>query len=172
MRPVARLAAAFVLAALLIPMAPAPALAQVRAALTRDMDSPIRGTRFVELASIRFDAGTFSDSPTIAPVVPAGKKLFLQSVSMHTLLTDGQSLMEARLTVSLQGSPIAKYWINQTFQAAGSSQRHFTGNLDLNILLNAGEQISFFIFRNDNLGSAGLNFGKITLTGYLVDATP
>jgi len=38
--------------------------------------------------------------------------------------------------------------------------------------VNPGENITIFLFRNDNLGSGSLNFYKGTLIGYLVDANP
>jgi hypothetical protein len=149
-----------------------PAEAQVRAALTRDMDSVARGTRQVELVTFNLDLGSFSTSVSVTPAIPAGKRLLVQKVSAHTLLTDGQSIMEFSMRVTSGGSAIARFWVDQNFQAAGTSQRHFTGNLDVDILLNSGESLNFFIFRNDNLGSNTLNFGNITVLGYLVDITP
>lgn len=152
---------------------PLPADAQVRAALTRDMDSVARGTRHVELLTISFDANSFGDSPSVTPTIPAGKRWLVQSVSSHVLLSDNQSLQEFRLTISAPGpSTVARFWIFQAFQGAGPTQRHFTGNLDVNMFINSGETLNFFVFRNDNLGAASLNFGNITVVGYLVDITP
>jgi hypothetical protein len=37
--------------------------------------------------------------------------------------------------------------------------------------MSPGEQISVFLFRNDNEGSSGLNFARLSFVGYLVDAT-
>jgi hypothetical protein len=144
-----------------------PASAQ-RAALTRDVDGPIRGIRHVESVSPNFSSGAFSLTEVVTPVVPANKRLFIQSVSMHTYLTDGQGPMESRVTI---GSDLP-IWVSQAFQAAGSVQRHFTGNQSIDTLLAPGESITIFVFRNDNLGSASLNFVRVTIRGYLVDATP
>ena len=148
------------------------AIAQIRAALVRDMDSPIRGTRHIENETFNFAASTFNFTETITPAVPAGKKFFLQSVHVHTLLTDGQSPMEVRLSISGVG---AIGYVPQDLQAASSgnpSQRHFTGSINPNLLMSAGEGITIFAFRNDNLGSSGLNFTRVVLTGYFVDINP
>lgn len=157
--------------ALLVVLA-VPAQAQVRAALVRDVDSAVRGVRHSEVVQMQFSAGQFSVFETITPTIPAGKKWFIQSVSMHTLLTDGQSLMEARVTI---GSA-ARYWVHQAFQAASTTgsnpQRHFTGNQEINAMLNPGESIAVFLFRNDDLGSLALNFSNVRIHGFLVDANP
>lgn len=165
--------AAGTLALTILTTLPDTATAQVRAALTRDMDSPIRGTRHFEQQQIIFQSGSFLENETLTPTIPAGKKWFVQSVSIHTLLTDGQSLMEA--SVSMAGSP--RLFIDMNFQAtagggASNPQRHFTGNRDLGILMSPGESISVRLFRNDNNGNSSLNFSNMTFSGYLVDANP
>ena len=152
---------------------PLPADAQVRAALTRDMDSVARGTRHVEMGQILFSTGQFNESSAITPAIPPGKRLLVQSISTHTVLTDNQSVMEFRLTIT--PGTVARFWIGQVFQAAstsGSNQRHFTGNLDVNMFINSGETLEFFVFRNDNLGQSSTNFSRFTVLGYLVDITP
>jgi len=146
-----------------------PVIAQVRAALVRDVDSPIRGVQHTELVNGNFGSGGFTDTENITPTIPAGKKLFLQSISVHVLLTDSQSLMEARLSL-LNPSVFARLYIDMDFQAS-TTQRHFTGNRDINMMLNAGETMQLFMFRDDNLGSPGLNFYNATIVGYLVDAS-
>jgi hypothetical protein len=147
------------------------AIAQIRAALVRDVDSPIRGTRQIENISPNFSSGAFSVTETITPSIPAGKKLFLQSISVHTFLTDSQSPMETRFTI--RPGTIAQVYVPQTFQGAGDSgQRHFTGNANINILVNPGETFDLFVFRTDNVGSSSLNFVRASIHGYLVDANP
>lgn len=131
-------------------------------------ESPARGNRYVDSASATFATGAFSTTEVITPAIPPGKKLVLQTASIHTILTDGQAVMEARLSVGSQ--PIA--YVPQVFQAAGSTQGHYTGNVTLDITVSAGETLTMFLFRNNNLGSAALNFGKIALTGFLVDDVP
>ena len=163
-------AAILALAALIGSITP-QAIAQIRAALVRDMDSPIRGIRQIENITSNFPNGGFSFTESITPSIPAGKKLFVQSISIHTFLTDLQSPMETRLTV--QPGTIARVYVPQTFQGAGDSgQRHFTGNATINILLNPGESLDLFLFRTDNLGSSSLNFIRASIIGYLVDANP
>jgi len=130
--------------------------------------SPVRGTRVVVSDSFTFPASSFSITEGITPTIPAGKVLLLQRATLHTLLTDAQSVMEARLSI---GGAVVAY-IEQEFQAAGTTQRHFNGKADLDIVLSPGESLSLFVFRNNNLGSSGLNFTKISLTGFLVDAVP
>jgi hypothetical protein len=148
-----------------------PAVAQIRAALVRDMDSPIRGTRHLINETPNFETGSFSVTETITPTIPAGKKLFVQNVSIHSFLTDGQSVMEAR--VSINNEAVA--YVPQDFQAQSSGanpQRHFNGTVDVNQVVNAGESLNVFIFRNGNDGSSGLNFARIVVNGYLVDVNP
>jgi hypothetical protein len=165
------LAAAVTIAGLgaLVAVGVPEAVAQVRAALIRDVDSPVRGVRFTENVQLLFSAGQFSVTQVITPTIPAGKKLFLQSVNTHTLLTDGQSLMDARLSVLGPGL-IARFSVDQDFQAAGTTQRHFTGHQAINMVVEPGETIQVFLFRNDNLGASSLNFSNVSLLGYLVDA--
>ncbi|MCW5965566.1 MAG: hypothetical protein KIT83_16130 [Bryobacterales bacterium] len=146
------------------------AIAQIRASLVRDVDSPVRGIRHIENQNFSYPTGAFSVNGTITPVIPAGKKLVLQSASAHTILTDLQSSMEVRLGISGVG---AIGYVPQVFQATSSSagnQRHFTGDTALGVVLNPGEQVTVFVFRNNNLGTQALNFTRIVLVGYLVDA--
>lgn len=166
-----RMLAALVVAGLLGLVPVEDAAAQTRPALVRDVDSQPRSARYTERAQFQFAQGQFVQSFTITPTIPVGKRLLLQSVSMHTLLTDNQSLMEARL--SIDPGAVARFWIDQEFQAtaSGSSnpQRHFTGNLALSVMLEPGESLNFFMFRNDALGQSALNFGNVTVVGYFVD---
>jgi hypothetical protein len=148
-----------------------PAVAQIRAALVRDMDSPIRGTRHLISESFNFGSGTFSINEGVTPAIPAGKKLFVQNISIHSFLTDAQSVMEAR--VSINTEPVV--YVPQPFQAqsdGGNPQRHFNGTVDVNQVVNPGETLNFFIFRNGNDGTSGLNFSRVVVNGYLVDANP
>jgi len=147
------------------------AVAQIRAAMVRDLDSPIRGERSIENVVVTFPNNSFSLTEAITPSIPVGKKLVLQSVSLHTFLTDSQSPMETRLT--LRPGTIGQIYVPQSFQGSGSSgQRHFTGNADINVALNTGESIELFMFRTDNVGSSSLNFTRVSVFGYLVDANP
>jgi hypothetical protein len=149
------------------------ASAQTRPAIVREVDSPMRGNRYSESVQVIFDTGQFLVSQSVTPAIPAGKKLYLQSVSTHTLLTDGQSLMEVRLTVN----PLiaARFWVSQEFQATATGsanpQRHFTGNQELGVVVNPGETVEIRLFRNDDLGAGALNFSNVTLHGFFVDAT-
>jgi hypothetical protein len=144
-----------------------PAVAQIRAALVRDVDSSVRGIRFIENHTQSFDTNQFITTETITPGIPPGKKLVLQSVSVHTFLTDGQNPMETRVSID---SLVVGY-VDQSFQGVPSAgQRHFTGNLALNVVVEPGELIHVFQFRTDNAGSSGLNFFRVVLVGYLVDA--
>jgi hypothetical protein len=148
-----------------------PVVAQIRAALVRDADSPVRGTRHLINETYQFAASSFFVSDNITPTIPAGKKLFVQNVSIHSFLTDGQDVMEARLSVNGE----AFLYVPQPLQAISSSsaaQRHFNGNAEANVLINPGDTVNVFLFRNNNLGSASLNFSRVVLNGYLVDATP
>ena len=149
------------------------AIAQIRAALVREMDSPVRGIAFAQAFQGLFSLGDFDQSAVISPVVPAGKKLFLQSISVRTALTNSQSVMHSNL--SIQPSGVVRLWVAQDFQAAstaGSNQRHFIGNRDINILLNTGETLLVSIARNDNIGDSSTNFFGGTIYGYLVDVNP
>lgn len=61
-------------------------------------------------------------------------------------------------------------YVPQAFQAtsATSGQRHFTGDADLDVVINQGESVLVFVFRNNNLGSQSLNFTRLVLTGHLI----
>ena len=147
-----------------------PAVAQIRAALVRDLDTPVRGERYLQRISGNFESGSFSETVLIPLNIPAGKKLFIQSLDVHALLTDNQAIMETVLRIS--NSDLYRYWLDMDFQAAGSTQRHYTGKVNINTMIVSGDTLSLFVFRNDNLGSSSLNFFNGTITGYLVDANP
>lgn len=166
-RSVATTAALLGLAALMT-LGATEAVAQTRPALVRDVDSQPRSARWVQTLQVLFPTNSFSVTESVVPTVPPGKKLFLQSVNTHTLLTDGQSMMDVRLSIVNPGL-VARFSIDQSFQAA-ATQRHFTGHLEINMLLEPGESLSLFFFRNDDLGSPSTNFSNVTLVGYFVDA--
>ena len=162
--------AAVLAAAALVGVVAPPAVAQIRAAFVRDVDSPIRGVRHIEPFVDTLSAGDFSDFIILIPAIPAGKKLFIQSVSFHLLLTDGQSPM----SVTFRGPDDSELWFDMDLQASSSTanpQRHFVGNRDINMLLSPGEQVRLFVFRNGNEGSSALNFYEGTIVGYFVDAS-
>ena len=150
-------------------LAPA-AIAQIRAAVVREVDSPIRGVRFIERINGSFAVNQFSANGSLAPVVPAGKRLFLQRLTIETILSDNQTPQSATLTLS-QAASGTGIEIDERFQGAGTTQRHYAGNQDLDILLNPGESLNMNVFRNDNLGSSSLNFFNVTVIGYFVDAS-
>ena len=146
---------------------------------TRELDSPIRGDRYGERIAIPFNGS--QASRTITPVVPDGKKLFLQTVSIFTALTHGQSPYEAVVEIirALRPTPIASLYVDMDFQAAlrppvevSSRQRYHVGNRDINMVLNAGESISLRVSRNGVQGDLSVNATVIRLTGYFVDVDP
>jgi hypothetical protein len=162
--------AALLAAAALVSVVAPPAVAQIRAALVRDVDSPIRGVRHIEPFVDTLSTGDFSDSILVTPAIPAGKKLFIQSVSVHLLLTDGQSPM----SMTFRGPDDSELWLDMDLQASSSTanpQRHFVGNRDVNMLLSPGDQVRVFVFRNGDEGNAALNFYEGTIVGYFVDAS-
>ena len=148
---------------------------------TRELDSPIRGDRYGERIAIPFPFNSSQASRTITPMVPDGKKLFLQSVSIFTLLTHGQSPYEAVvMIVPARGrNPLASLFVDMDFQAAlgqqvdvSSRQRYHVGNRDINMVLNAGESISIRVSRNGVQGDPSVNASIVRLIGYFVDVDP
>ena len=105
----------------------------------------------------------------MVPDIPAGKKLVLLRMFVHTFLTDSLSPMETRLTIG--PGTIGQIFVSQTFQGTGGSgQQHFTGSADIDTVLTPGEMLTLFIFRTGNVGSSNLNFARASIFGYLVDA--
>jgi hypothetical protein len=147
------------------------AIAQVRAALVRDMDSPVRGIRYNRLLATDFENGSQFASISFTPSIPAGKKLFLQSIGLHAKLTNDQSLADVRMVLRTPTSGVA-FYVNTDFQADDGFQRHFTGNQTINTLLNSDEEIVVSLQRSDVLGGFSFNFCDISILGYLVDANP
>ena len=144
--------------------------------LTRELDSPSRGDRYAEHFNVLFEPHVSVANKTITPVIPDGKKLLLQSVSMHTMLTNGQSLMQAGLGIYSGRNAVAFIYVDMDFQAVppggGGQQRHFTGNRDINMVLNAGETITAGFLRNGDRGPSSKNLSMVTLIGYFVDVDP
>jgi hypothetical protein len=149
---------------------------------TRELDSPIRGDRYAERFSMVFGVGNpFQAHEMITPVIPAGKKLFLQSVSMQTALTHGQSPYHVTVTIfqGLARNPIAELYVDMnlqaTWQQGGEPTRYFAGNRDINMVVHAGESFSVSFSRNGFQGLPRRNFSQVTFIGYFVDvdaATP
>ena len=144
------------------------AIAQIRAALVRDMDSPIRGTRFTTVATMAFANGMDGNVATITPTIPAGKKLFIQRVSTNGLLSDNQAFTLVVLDFSAGG----RFVVAQVLQATRVSSNYYAGNQDIDVLMNPGESIDLTVTRNGTLGSDMHNGFTASLIGYLVDATP
>lgn len=144
----------------------------------RELDSPIRGERYGERVVARFFSGSQADG-TITPVVPDGKKLYLQSISIMTALSHGYSPTEAVVTIVQGRNPLAPLYVDMDLQAAlpepsipENRQRIFVGNRDINMVLNAGESISLRVSRNGLQGEPERNVGVATLIGYFVDVDP
>ncbi|MBM3723822.1 MAG: hypothetical protein FJW40_00135 [Acidobacteria bacterium] len=158
---------ALALAALLGTLAPV-AVAQIKAALVRDMDSPVRGTRFGAVIPLSFIAGQFSRTESLTPAIPVGKKLFIQSVSSQVQFTDGQS--HRNVVFSISGTDI-RFYLDHSFQGSSpGGQRTFVSNVPVNVLISSGESLSYQILRTDDLGAGGVNFANLSIVGYFVDA--
>lgn len=146
------------------------AIAQIRAALVREMDSSIRGVRHVErFLQPFFGGGSNSGVQTITPTVPAGKKLFLQSISLSTSLT-GLTPIQSRFIVNTGSAPIVIY-LDQRLQGTLTGwASFFAGNREINMLLNPGESIS--VSMSANSAATTSDYFEATVFGYLVDANP
>jgi hypothetical protein len=154
---------------LLVGSATSTAVAQVRAALVRETDSFIRGTRQNIDFSPNFPNSSAFASETITPNIPVGKKLVLQRIFINTALTNGQSPLDTRLI--LGAGAIGQVWVEQTLQGTSvSGQRRFTGSADIDVVLTAGESMHLFVVRSDDLGLNTSNFVSANVFGYLVDA--
>jgi hypothetical protein len=146
------------------------ALAEIRTALVRDLDSPVRGIRHPLRFTTTFPNGfTVNDSTVVPLSIPAGKKFFLQSISMRTLLTDSQNPIETRVIINSRESTV--FTLDQHFQGQ-DIQRFFAANLEMNVLLGGNDNVQIFIRRDNNLGDSDRNFADGSLNGYLVDKNP
>ena len=111
-------------------------------------------------------------------MIPEGKKLFLQSVSMQTALTHAQSPYNVHVTIfqGLGRNPLAALYVDMDLQAASQTgdvaTRYFTGNRDINMVVNAGESFSVAFSRNGNQGLPRRNYIQVTFIGYFVDVDP
>ena len=146
--------------------------------LTRELDGAPRGDRWAQHFPVHFVVNDWIGFETITPVIPAGKKLVLQSASIHTVMTHGQGLMEAYLALRSGRTTLAYLYVDMDFQAAETQgpvderERHFTGNRDINMVLNAGESIGAAFLRNGSQGIARQNYSHVALIGYFVDVDP
>ena len=146
--------------------------------LTRELDGPPRGDRYLEHFQIYFTVNGLGANHTMTPAIPAGKKLVLQAVNMHSLVTNGQNLMQARVVINPGRTPLAFLYVDMDFQAENTEyipsqrQRHFTGHRDINMVLNAGESVAVNFLRNGPLGDAFANYSRVTFIGYFVDVDP
>jgi hypothetical protein len=159
--------AAIVALVMLVGLLTPPAVAQIRAAFVRDVDGVARGVRYIENQTFIYPEQSFFVNETITPAIPAGKKLVLQRASVHSVLTNGQSPMEVRVSIGAVG--VIGY-VPQVLQATSTlGQSHFTGAADLEVVVNEGESVLVSLIRNNNLGGQEFNFSRVVLTGHLVD---
>jgi hypothetical protein len=151
------------------------AIAQIRAALVRDMDSPIRGTRYLKNDGFFYTAGGIQQRDvTITPVIPAGKKLFIQRISART--TSTTSVDSVRFSICSPDIPSPPgcgiLYIPVVPDGVGS----FIANQDIGVLVAPGDGVFMSLTVNalapgigGNPPNPGINY---TVIGYFVDATP
>lgn len=147
---------------------------------TRELDSAVRGDRYAERFSVSFGAGDFQAVRIVVPAIPDGKKLLLQSVSVQTVLTHSQTPYDVHVRIfqGIARNALPPLYVDMDFQAAwltgevSSRQRFFTGNRDINMVVNAGESFSMTFYRNGTQGLPRRNFNGFTLIGYFVDVDP
>jgi hypothetical protein len=139
-----------------------PVLAQVRAALVKNIDERGR-TPYGQTASC-FTAGS-TVCPAIFPAVPANKRLVIEHVNGYVGVGTPGSLLSL---AALQGNNLLVHYI--FFQVQGSDQFNNTiyiANQPTLAYFEAGQTPNFFV----GIKPSAVIFDQLTITGYLVDLT-
>ncbi len=140
-----------------------PVLAQVRAALTQNVDEPGRNP-YQERQAYSF-SGTCSGTVCITDFspVPAGSRLVITNVSGNLILGNGAVVVETWVTP--KGGADLRAHIPTFYEgfASGINFRQF--NSPVQIYVDAGQSPEFFAELSTNPGGY---FQNITLTGYYI----
>lgn len=133
-----------------------PVFAQVRAALTRDIDNPARNAVQVELYG-----GSFSGGHTYT--VPVGKTLVIEDVSFITLYSNAGAF---GIATTVKGAQMIHWFAPAGYSSTpNSTGGSWFGGRTTRIYADAGTDV----FYQSNGSTAQ---GELLISGYLLDATP
>jgi hypothetical protein len=154
-------------------MSPRQLLAQIRAALVRDVDHPARQP--VHLRGIdTFDstgaaAGPLEicfGQPSCTTVVPAGKRLVIEFLSVYATIPSGDTVDQLTVSTRLLPATATTQYLTVTFQSTHIGQSRFRGAHMVRMYADPGTSVNFQ--SNRSSATAGGNI-VIHGSGYLVD---
>jgi hypothetical protein len=110
-----------------------------------------------------FSAGFAATSPTNSLVVPAGKHLVIEFVTVLITLPNGQASQFARLDAS---GPFNEYLLVTAVGNDGAGKANFVGTHRVFVILEPGMSVNAFAIRNGGTDSGTV---AMTVSGYLED---
>jgi hypothetical protein len=127
----------------------------------RDVDhrarTPFIAKEFFTLDDLSFNGGK-------GFTVPAGKRLVIESISVHAISRTGQTL-ETRIQPPI-GSDFIDFYLSMTPISFGPSGLVWTGTHAVKLYADPGKQVALIINRDTPNGPAQIEW---TISGYLVD---
>lgn len=153
----------------LLAVTPTSVVAQIRAALVRDVDNPARQPFSAWTSVVEFDAGsTLLSRPLLT--VPAGKRAVVEHMSCVNYLEVGNNFVRFEMRYTTNGTELKHQFVNTR---AGTS---FVSSADIwsfsqpvRAYADAGTEITVYALRRLTAGLAGM---ECYASGHYVDMTP
>lgn len=151
-------------------LSPRQLLAQVRAALVRDVDHParqpvalLRGISFTGFGD--GDRFFICTAPSICSLnVPLGKRLIIESMSVRVTVPSGQTVRQVSLQDPAQG--LGDFYLAVNLQANEAVDDTYTGTHMVRMYIDPGGSVFISVGKSLGTGSAS---ARATGYGYLVD---
>lgn len=147
------MAGGLVLLAVLGKFVAAPAVAQVRAALIRDIDNPARN-------AVQFQL--FSQNGSTSYLVPAGKTLVIEDVAFTTPYSNAGTF---GIVTTLKGTMLVHYFAPVGYSAsANATNGSWFGGRTTRLYADEGTQV--YVQTNGSVSG-----GQLVISGYLLDVS-
>lgn len=154
------------LVGLMVPLTPAPASAQVRAALTKNVDEPGRmpfqASALFAPSACSFNSVLYFCSVSF-PAVPAGKRLIIDYVTHFVALAAPGSPDSLRFQDRNNGN---LFWVQPTYTPRALTPSHFFLDRPVHVYYEAGDTPKVLMAITQQLAAS-----EITVSGYFIDAT-
>jgi hypothetical protein len=143
-----------------------PVIAQVRAALVKDVDNPARQPFAVNSGTSSINAGSISVTQVLL-TVPAGKRAVIEHVSCIDFLASGDNFVRMELRHTLGGVAKAQQFVHDFVGASlASGIDVWSFSQPIRAYADPGTDISMSALRRNSAGTGGI---ECELSGHFVD---
>jgi len=143
-----------------------PVIAQVRAALVKDVDNPARQSFAVNSSATNFPSNTSSVTVQLL-TVPAGKRAVIEHVSCIDFLATGNNFVRTQLQYTLGGTTQAVQFVHEFVGGSfASGVDVWSFSQPVRAYADPGTTISMTALRRSVSGTGGI---ECELSGHYVD---